>query len=156
MKKGQGLEMMGLMVIVILLIVIATIYIKFASAPKTNIVQESLTNLQNSMLTAAISKTTICKDTAVEDAVKACSKDAKACGADACSLLEESLPMMLEATISKELEAERVLFKVEFGDEEKNINIGVLDCTGRTTIFAEPHLIFIFPGTASLKIGRCS
>ena len=155
-RKGQGMEMMGLMIIVILLIVLGAIYLRFASQPKPNIIEEATVDLQNSMLLNALAKTTLCKDTLVEDAVKACARNAKACGADGCLELEEKLPKLLQAALGREIDAKRYDFAISFSNApNKKIEFGKASCAGRG-YFTKTHQIWFFPGSASMKIGRCS
>ena len=101
LTKGQGGEMIGLVVIVILLITILGIYIRFSSGPTetTTATRESLVgkNVVSSMLNA-----NLCPGRTLEDAIKACANSEQSCGQESCELAGTEANLMLKATLGKD------------------------------------------------------
>lgn len=79
MRKGQ-LEMIGLMIIVIILVIGALFYVKFALMPKDKKKQDVVTSIQAYNLMNAVLNVYICGNTSLRSAIVSCDLNEGICG----------------------------------------------------------------------------
>ncbi len=159
-KKGQGGEIIGFLVIVILIVVIIGIYVRFASIPEASGVSTSVADLQNDKMFNAMLEATVCESYNLEDVVKKCSKAQTVCQQDSCRLMEDTFDEMLDSLVGKRLmpELKQVYFYVEMDDEkvyEKGYEKLEEECLQQPNRKYMPNSYTIRPEIANLVIARC-
>jgi hypothetical protein len=117
-KKGQGGEMIGMLVIIILILVLVALYFRFASKPKNTIIEESITSIQLDNFLQAYASYTLCGDKNVLDAVTSCYEKNEICGEDSCELLEKETFNILNVTFTKELARGKLYVAIKDTDKE--------------------------------------
>jgi len=159
MKKGQGGEMIGLLVIVILIIVIIGIYISYGSSSIESGISGDVASLESDKLFNAMLSTTICQQNDFKDVIEACADERQVCGQDGCGLLEESAEEILDALLYAELEERKdAYFCIEGISGEKLFEKGVEglkeQCLNAGKQFlSEPKKVH--PGIAVMALERC-
>lgn len=154
MKKGQTGEIMGVLVIVVLLLVLVTIYIRFASQPESDVVTQTRFAMTSSHLVNSMLKYSVCEGKSLEDAIAKCAKGGDICGQDSCRLMEIEIRAILNATLKGELANERVALDIkEKGTEDSLLRIEPKACKKIT--FADAKIIDLFPGKIYVKLGQC-
>ncbi|MEK6816943.1 MAG: hypothetical protein AABY09_04980 [Nanoarchaeota archaeon] len=118
-KRGQGTEMIGLLVIIILLIVLVVLYLNFATKPKTDITTSTRASVTSSNLLNAMMLYSVCPGKDFQDAVKDCaSGDAQLCGKSSCEIVKREGLAIISNTLKGELKGERMFFSIEDSSAE--------------------------------------
>lgn len=163
-KKGQGGEMIGLVVIVLLLVVIFMVYIRMSSAPKltTDDTRKSIegNNLINSMRNA-----NLCAGKSMEDAIKAWGNGISVCGkTDMDGFIKEKAEVMLRGYFGAKYDLPQKPFQLTINpiSEEKDDIVLPISTTGTQSVFScnggiiasDPGKIG-FPVVAVIQIKTC-
>jgi len=113
-KKGQGTEMIGLLVIIILLIVLVVMYMKFASKPKSTITETSRASVTSSNLLNAMMLYSVCHGKDFQDAIKECGNGGgQICGKPSCEIVQREGKGILSTTLKGEMEGQSMIFTID-------------------------------------------
>lgn len=115
-KRGQGTEMIGLLVIIILLIVLVVLYLNFATKPKTDITTSTRASVTSSNLLNAMMLYSVCSGKDFQDAIKDCANgDAQLCGKQSCDIVKREGLAIISNTLKGELKGENMFLAIEDG-----------------------------------------
>ena len=96
MKKGQ-MEIIGFMVIILLLFFGLLLYFQLSNRGGPDLTGEAQQNLEVSHMLSALQLYTICDGVQLRDAVKACVQKGTVCQQDACSIVRETVPLLVSS-----------------------------------------------------------
>ncbi len=114
-RRGQGTEMIGLVVIILLLVLIGAFYIRFASKPAPDYRASEGVKIQAEQYLEALSMLTLCQGKDMEDAMKACASESSAmvCGKGSCEIVQETAENTLNTLFPEKFEAGLIRFTLQ-------------------------------------------
>ncbi|MFA5887195.1 MAG: hypothetical protein WC852_00605 [Candidatus Nanoarchaeia archaeon] len=161
-RKGQGGEMIGLVVIVLLLVVIFMVYIRMSSAPKLT-TDDTRKGIENNNLVNSILNANLCPGKSMEDAIKAWGNGISVCSKDNMEdFIKQEAEVMLRGYYGAKYDLKQFELTINPISEEKDdivlpTNLGAqgLSCkTGEGIIASDPKNIG-FPVVAVIQIKTC-
>ncbi|MFH1065288.1 MAG: hypothetical protein V1734_02170 [Nanoarchaeota archaeon] len=163
-KKGQGGEMIGLVVIVLLLVVIFMVYIRMSSAPKLT-TDDTRKGIENNNLVNSMLNTNLCAGKSMEDAIKARGNGIGVCGKDDMEdFIKEEAEVMLRGYYGAKYDLPQKPFKLTISSYPssekpsiilpKTLETQDLNCGTGGTIASDPKNIG-FPVVAVIQIKTC-
>lgn len=153
-KKGQGGEMIGLIVIVLLLIVLLMVYIRFSSLEKPSTTASTANVIGNNMLTSMLDAN-LCPGVSLEDGIKACANSERKCGEDSCEKLETEAKNMLKAYFGDRYAAKGFEFKISFTNGEIIADGAEKLSCGASAIIPASREIGL-PAVANVQVKSCA
>jgi flagellin-like protein len=128
MRKGQ-IEIIGLLIVVVLIVIGALFYVKFALlTPDDDFQKLHSDSIDSNNLINAILNVKVCENTIkIKDGIVACANNEVICDQDACGLVEEGINTIFETIGDKKrsfvvLEGEKVF--LELGECEYGVASG--------------------------------